>query len=69
MRTYPESTEELEKKHSFNFPLDNKKLELIHNNVILRNDIAYLFFKSRILNSLEMQNLFEKRRYHTESKL
>jgi len=27
MRTYPENTEELEKKHSFSFPLDNKKLE------------------------------------------
>lgn len=59
MRTYPENTEELEKKHSFSFPLDNKKLELIHNNVILRNDIAYVFLKSRILNSLKMQNLFE----------
>lgn len=59
MKTYPENTEELEKKHSFSFPLDNKKLELIHNNVILRNDIAFVFFKSRILNSLKMQNLFE----------
>ncbi len=59
MRTYPENIKELEKKHSFSFPLDNKKLELIHNNVILRNDIAYVFFKSRILNSLKMQNLFE----------
>lgn len=59
MRTYPENTEELEKKHSFSFPLDNKKLELIHNNVILRNDIAYVFFKYRILNSLKRQNLFE----------
>ncbi|MGH1388418.1 hypothetical protein [Kordia sp.] len=59
MRTYPENIEELEKKHNFSFPLDNKKLELIHNNVILRNDIAYVFFKSRILNLLKMQNLFE----------
>lgn len=59
MRTYPENTKELEKKHSFSFPLDKKKLELIQNNVILRNDIAYVFLKSRILNSLKMQNLFE----------
>lgn len=59
MRTYPENIEELEKKHSFSFPLDNKKLELIHNDVILRHDIAYVFLKSRILNSLKMQNLFE----------
>ncbi|WP_452601975.1 hypothetical protein [Pontimicrobium sp. MEBiC06410] len=59
MRTYPENTEELEKKHSFSLPLDNKKLELIHNNIILRNDIAYVFFKYRILNSLKRQNLFE----------
>ncbi|WP_299677118.1 hypothetical protein [uncultured Tenacibaculum sp.] len=59
MRTYPKNTEELEKKHNFSFPLDNKKLELIHSNIILRNDIAYLFFKSRILNSLQTQNLFK----------
>ena len=45
MRTYPENTKELEKKHSFSFPLDKKKLELIHNNVVLRNDIAYVFLK------------------------
>jgi len=59
MRTYPKNTEELEKKHSFCFPIDNKKLELIYNNVILRHDIAYVLLKSRILNSLKMHNLFE----------
>jgi len=59
MRTYPKNTEELEKKHNFSFPIDDKKLEFIRNNVILRNDIAYVFFKSRILNSLKMKNLFE----------
>jgi hypothetical protein len=60
MRIYPENLDELEKKHSFSFPLDNKMLELIHKNVILRNDIAFIFFKSRIIDSLKMQNLFEK---------
>ncbi|MGG8495790.1 hypothetical protein ACQY1Q_05200 [Tenacibaculum sp. TC6] len=59
MRTYPKNTKELEKKHSFSFPLDKTKLELIQNNVILRNDIAYVFLKSRILNSLKTHNLFE----------
>ncbi|WP_417799747.1 hypothetical protein [Tenacibaculum sp.] len=59
MRTYPNNTKELEKKHSFSFPLDKTKLKLIQNNVILRNDIAYIFLKFRILNSLKMHNLFE----------
>ncbi|WP_348722511.1 hypothetical protein [Tenacibaculum sp. 190524A05c] len=59
MRTYPKNTKELEKKHCFSFPIDKTKLELIQNNVILRNDIAYVFLKSRILNSLEIHNLFE----------
>ncbi|RBW61423.1 hypothetical protein DS884_03695 [Tenacibaculum sp. E3R01] len=59
MRTYPRNTKELEIKHSFSFPVDKTKLELIQNNVILRNDIAYVFLKSRILNSLKMHNLFE----------
>ena len=63
MRTYPENIEELEKKHSFSFPIDDKKLELIFENIILRHDIAYIFFKSRILNLLKQQNLFENEIY------
>lgn len=59
MRTYPENIKELEKKHSFSFPIDSIKLESIRHNIILRHDIAFLFFKSRILNSLKKQNLFK----------
>ena len=59
MRTYPKSIKELEKKHSFSFPVDKEKLESIRNNIILRHDIAFLFLKSRILNSLKKQKDFE----------
>lgn len=58
MRTYPENTEELKNKHNFSFPINKEKLELIHNNIILRHDIAFLFLKYSILNSLKKQNLF-----------
>ena len=59
MRTFPKNIEELNDKHSFSFPIDSEKLALIQNNIILRNDIAFLLLKSRILNSLKKQNLFE----------
>jgi len=59
MRTYPKNTAELAKKHSFYFPIDNDKLKIIYNNTILRHDIAYIFLKSKILNSLKTYNLFE----------
>ena len=59
MRTFPENIEEFKQKHSFSFPIDSEKLALIQNNIILRNDIAFLLLKSRILNSLKKQNLFE----------
>jgi hypothetical protein len=59
MRTYPENTEDLKNKHNFSFPIDKQKLELIHNNIILRHDIAFVFLKHRILNSLKTQSLFE----------
>ena len=63
MRTYPENTEELKNKHNFSFPIDKEKLEFIHNNIILRHDIAFVFLKYRILNSLKKQNLFENGLY------
>lgn len=53
MRTYPENIKELEQKHKFSLPIDKQKLETIHNDIILRHDIAFLFLKSRILNSLK----------------
>lgn len=59
MRTYPENIKGLEKKHSFSFPINKQKLDSIHSNIILRHDIAFLFLKSRILNSLKEQNKFE----------
>ncbi|CAL2075529.1 conserved protein of unknown function [Tenacibaculum sp. 190524A02b] len=59
MRTYPENSKELEKKHNFSFPVSEQKLESIRSNIILRHDIAFLFLKSRILNSLKKQGLFE----------
>ncbi len=59
MRTYPENSKELEKKHGFSFPIDKQKLEIIHDNLILRHDLAFLFLKSRTLNSLSQQNKFK----------
>lgn len=59
MRTYSENIAEIENKHDFRFPIDKEDLELIHNNIILRHDIAFVFLKYRILNSLKKQNLFE----------
>ncbi|KAB1154250.1 hypothetical protein F7018_14870 [Tenacibaculum aiptasiae] len=60
MRTYPENIKELEKKHNFVFPISKQKLESIRNNIILRHDLAFLFLKSRILNSLKERDDFKK---------
>ena len=67
MRTYPKNTKELETKHSFSFSVDKTKLELIQNNVILRNDIAYVFLKSVSLWICHAQKLtdFIRLRIHT----
>ncbi|WP_196887518.1 hypothetical protein [Aureivirga sp. CE67] len=59
MRTYPENIEELEKKHDFSFPINPQKLETIQSNLILRHDIAFLFLKLRIVNSLQEKNIFK----------
>lgn len=59
MRTYPKNIAEISEKHSFYFPIDNDKLKVIYDHTILRHDIAYVFLKSRILNSLKIHNLFE----------
>lgn len=59
MRTYPENIKELEKKRNFVFPISKQKLESIRSNIILRHDLAFLFLKSRILNSLKERNDFK----------
>jgi len=56
MRTYPKNIKELEEKHNFSLPINEQKLETIRNDIILRHDFAFLFLKSRILNSLKEEN-------------
>ncbi|TCI85542.1 hypothetical protein [Tenacibaculum sp. M341] len=64
MRTYPKDIKKLEEKHSFNFPINQQKLERIQSDVILRHDITFLFLKSRILNTLREKEEFKNRVTH-----
>ncbi|MFC0878998.1 hypothetical protein ACE01N_20555 [Saccharicrinis sp. FJH2] len=57
MRTYPENIEQLEKKHNIRFPVSEKVLVLISENIILRHDLAFLFLKNRILELLKERNI------------
>lgn len=61
MRTYPKNINDLEKKHGFSFPISKQDLESIHDDIILRHDLAFLFLKSRILNSLKNHNKFKNK--------